>query len=218
MTIEAGARRIRVCVGQRESHRIVVESGRLPRTGVVALLASLGESASHVVRILRALIIRQMAAHACVCGDVVVVVDVAIEANARRISMRVGERESYRGVIEGRGLPCDCRVALLASLSEASGHVVRVLRALIIRQVTAHAGRCRDVVIVVDVAIEADARRIRVGIRQRETHRRVIKCSRLPGDCCVALLASLRESSRDVVRVLGPLKILEMAGNAGRCC
>ena len=168
-----------------------------------------------MVGVLRALIIRQMTAHACVCGDVVVVVDVAVETDARRIGMRVGERESYRSVIEGRGLPRDCRVALLASLSEASGHVVRILRALKIRQVTAHARRRGDVVVVVDVAVEADARGIGVRIGQRKAYRRVIKCRRLPGDGGVALLASLRETSRDVVRVLSALKVLEMAGGAG---
>lgn len=41
VTVKAGSRRIRMCIRQCKAHRIVVESGRLPRTGVVALLASL---------------------------------------------------------------------------------------------------------------------------------------------------------------------------------
>jgi hypothetical protein len=73
-------------------------------------------------------------------------------------------------MVESSWLPRARGVALLAGLREISGHVVRVLRALVICQMTAYAGRGRQVVVVVDVAIQAYAWRFRVRIRQRESN------------------------------------------------
>ena len=50
--------------GQRESHQTVIKTGGLPRSGVVASLAGLGEPQRNVIRIGGFLEVGQMAAHA----------------------------------------------------------------------------------------------------------------------------------------------------------
>ena len=61
------------------------------------------------------------------------------------------------------------------------------------------------------MAIETYARRIGVCVGEWEAHFGVIKISRLPRNRRVALLASLRESPRNVVRVRSALEIFQMA-------
>ncbi len=56
----------------------------------MALLASLREIRSHVIRVSGSLVIGQVATHAGGIGDVVVVVDVAIRTLARRHSVHSG--------------------------------------------------------------------------------------------------------------------------------
>ena len=176
-------------VGQREADRVVVKGRRLPGAGVVALLAGLREISTYVIGILGALVIRQMAAYACRGGQVVVVVDVTVETRARRVGVRVGERKAYGRMVEGGRLPGAGVVALLTGLREPAGHMVGILRALIVLQVTGHASGRREVVIVVDVAVETDARRIGVRIRQREAGAGVIEFGIKPGVRAVALFA-----------------------------
>ena len=94
VTVRALARRHRVCARQRESGRGVVKGCRLPGSGVVARLASLRESAAHVVRIRGALEILQVTGHTGRAGQVVVVADVAIDALARRHGVRTCQNES----------------------------------------------------------------------------------------------------------------------------
>ena len=53
--------------------------------------------------------------------------------------------------------------------------MIRVVRSLEVFQVTGHAGRGCQAVVVVDMAVQADARRIGMGIRQRKADARVIK-------------------------------------------
>ena len=57
------------------------------------------------------------------------------------------------------------------------------------------------------MAIEADARRIGVRIREWETHCGVVKGCRLPRNRGVALLAGLREPPSNVARIRGALEI-----------
>jgi hypothetical protein len=54
-------------------------------------------------------------------------------------------------------------VARLTSLGESLLHVVGISRALEILQVAGYAGRARDVVVVVDVALAALRSRVRPG-------------------------------------------------------
>ena len=56
-------------------------------------------------------------------------------------------------------------MASFAGLCESAGHVIRITGALEILQVTAYARRTRQVVVVVDVAINALPRRYRMRTR-----------------------------------------------------
>jgi len=87
-----------------------------------------------VVRVRSALEIFQMAAGASRAGQVVVVVDMAIETHAGRIGVRVGQREANGVVVEGCRLPRNRGVALLTGLREPSRNVVRIRGALKIFQ------------------------------------------------------------------------------------
>ena len=100
MAIEARARRIGVRIGQWEADGVVVESCRLPGNGSVASLASLREAPCDVVRIRGALEIFQVAGSAGRAGQVVVVVDMTIEAYAGRIGVRIREREADACMVE----------------------------------------------------------------------------------------------------------------------
>jgi len=68
--------------------------------------------------------------------------------------------------------------------------VIRICRGLKILQVAGDAGGAGQTVVVVDVAIETDTRRISVRIGQREAKARVIELSVRPSICTVALLAT----------------------------
>ena len=76
-----------------------------------------------------------MASEAGGAGQTVVVVDMAIQTDARRIGVRIGQREAKAGVIELCVRPTICTVALLASDRETRGHVVWAGGALVVRGV-----------------------------------------------------------------------------------
>ena len=101
----------------------------------MALLARCGEAGMGYRASCRVVVVL-MTTDAGGVGDVVVVVDVAIGALARRHGMRSGEWEARGRVVEGCRLPT-CRVVTdFAGLRESSGHVIRVRGALEILQVT----------------------------------------------------------------------------------
>ena len=86
----------RVRAGERESRRRVIEGRSRPRRRVMALLTGLREARRHVVGIRRAVEIFQVAADAgrVRCGQVVIVVDVALRALHGRVE--AGQREARR--------------------------------------------------------------------------------------------------------------------------
>ena len=127
--------------------------------------------------------------------------------------MRAGERESRGRVIEARVPPVGCVVALLASLRDVRGNVIRTRRALEILKVAVYAGCAGQVVIVINVALGALQRSMRTG--QRESRIVVIERCLRPRRCVVALLAGLREARTHVVWIRGALEILQMAVDAG---
>ena len=216
VAVGAGARRHGVSAGQREPSLGVIESRGLPGAGRVAYFASLREAALHVVRVVGVLEILLMARDARSLGQAVVVVGVAVGTRARRHGVSACERESGLGMVEVRRLPRARRVAHFASLREAALHVIRVISVLEILQVARDARSLGEVVVVVEVAVDTCARRHGVGAGERESGLGVIEGRRRPGHRGVARLACLRESLLRVVRIIGVLKILQMAGDTGR--
>ena len=69
--------------------------------------------------------------------------------------------------------------------------------------------RVRQIVVPIRVALAALQRSVRT--RQGPTRGCMIKCCRRPRRCVVANLALLGEARRDVIRVVGSPKILQMA-------
>jgi len=180
----------------------------------MARLASLRDARSHVVRIRGALEILQVAIDASrvrAC-QVVVVIDVALRA--LHGGMGASQRESSRGVIKRSLRPRSGVVALLTSLRESRGHVVRVRRGLEIFQMAADTSRVRirQVVVVVDVALRARHGRVSAG--QRESCRGMVKRSLCPRSRVVALLTSCRETGLNVIRIRGAVEVFDMARSA----
>jgi len=213
VTIGALARRHRMRPGQRESRLRVIESRRLPGRSVVASVASLGEAAGHVIRIRRALEVREMAGYACSAGDVVVAElrVVTIRTLPRRHHMCAGQHEIHQRVIESRRRPCDRGMALLASRGEASSNVIGIRRALEIFQVTRNAGCAGEVVVVVGVAVGTLARRNGVPSAQGKSRRGVVELCIEPIVGAMAGVARGRELGSDVVGIDGGLVIGSVA-------
>src|SRR5215510_13184657 len=107
-------------------------------------------------------------------------------------------------------------MALLASLRESRLYVIGIGGALEILQVARHASRVRAGQVVVVVHVTLRALRRCMSARQGETGGRVVEVRSRPGGCVVALLAILREAARNVIRIRGPLVIVQMAGHATR--
>ena len=207
------ARRNGVEASQRKAGGGMIELAIGPQHRVMALLARRRKAGVRHRRG-RIVVVGLMARHARRRGDVVVVVNVAIRTLARRNRVRAGQRESRLRVIKSCRLPSRSIVASVASLREASGHVIRVRRVVEILQVARDASGAGQVVVIVDMAVRALPRRHRVRAGQSEVHHRVIESRRGPGHRGMALLAGRGEVCRDVIGVRRALKILQVAANA----
>ena len=108
----------------------------LPGNRGVARLAGLGEAAGDVVRIGGALKVFQVAGYASGGRQVVIIVDMAVQAHARRIGVRVGQRKSGGRMVELSVQPIVCIMTLLATRWETCGYVVGVRGGLELRCVT----------------------------------------------------------------------------------
>lgn len=113
--------------------------------------------------------------------------------------------------LPGRGV-----VAQLASLGKSRLRVIGVRRPLEILQVAGDAGRAGQVVVIVDVAIATLSRRHHVRSGEGKIYQRMVEVRRLPRHRAVALLAGLRKICRNVVGIARSLKVLQVAGHAGR--
>ena len=149
----------------------------------------------------------------------VVVVDMA--RSAGHVGVPVGQQEARGAVIKGRRGPGNSVVASRAvghAKSRASRRVHRIVRLLPSRQVAARIPAVRrahrQVVIVVDVA--GGTGHIGMAIRQQEPGGAVIELRAQPVVKRVAGVAGGRELCTDVIRIRGLLKILQVAGSAGR--
>jgi len=143
--------------------------------------------------------------------QIVVIVDVAVRALAWRHRVQSGQRESGAVVIERRAEPRARVMALLAGLREILRDVIWIARALKIFQMARDTSRARQTVVIADVAIDALSWRNRMRSGQHKTCTAMIERGVEPRGRVVALLASLREACRGVIRIGRTLKILEVA-------
>ena len=210
------ARDAHVRARQRESRLIVIEGRRLPRGRRVADLARSGNPRLGVIRISRALKIREVArgADGIRRGQVVIVIHMT--GGARNAYVRARQREPCLIVIESCRLPRGGRVADFAGGRNPGLNVIRIRGALKIRHVASRADGVRrgQVVVVVHVATGAGDRYVRA--RERESGRIVIEGRRLPRDRRMARFAGSSEAAGHVIRVRGALKVQHVAGRARR--
>ena len=193
VTIGAGAWWDRMQSGERETGAVVIKRGIQPGAGAMALLAGLRKIRVDVVGIGRALEVLQMTGHAGRAGQVVVIVNVAIGACARRDRVQAGEREPGGVVIKCGIQPTASGMTLLAGLRKIRVDVVGIGRALEVLQVTGHAGRAGQVVVIVNVTIRARAWRDSMQSGKRESGTVVIKRCIQPTASGMTLLAGLRK-------------------------
>ena len=193
----------------------MVEGGIRPHRRVVAQFTRGRETGRRMGRIVRARIVLLVARVAECVVQRVIVIDVAIGTLPRRNGMRSGQRESSGGMIKLAVRPEHSVVTLLARRGEACVRH-RSRRRVVVALMATHASRAGDVVVVVDVAIGALARRRSMATSQREAGAVVIEGRIQPGTRVVALIASLREIGRHVIRIRSSLKIFKMATDARR--
>ncbi len=142
----------------------MVESRRHPCDRGVALLASRGKSAHHVIRIGRVLEVFLVARNTGRARQVVVIVDVAVHTGSRRVRVPPGQGESHRIVVKLGIQPVIRRVALIARRPESKSDMVRVERILKVRLVAriAHRGHGLELtiggVLVAGIAIHCGVR------------------------------------------------------------
>ena len=113
-------------------------------------------------------------------------------------------------MVESRRLPRDSRVALRAVRWKVSRYVIRVRRSLKVFQVAADTGRAGQIVVIVNVAIDALARRNGVSASQREPDRAVIEIRIQPGVGSMADCAVRGEAGLRVVGVAGRLEFIQV--------
>jgi hypothetical protein len=174
----------------------MVERRRLPGRGAMANGAVRGKSGRYVIRIGRALVILQMAAHAGRAGQVVVSVDVAI--GALQLGMCSRDGETHRSVIEARRLPRSRAVAVLASLRESKRDVIRIGSFAKVLQVATHTAGWCAFVLAAYMTTDAVQRGMCPG-KGEPGDFKVVEASTKPSGDRMALLASARESGGNVV-------------------
>src|SRR5437016_766390 len=92
-----------VSARQWEGSVVVVKAGRRPRGGAMADITLLRKASRDMVRIIRVLIVRQMATHTCPTVEAKISFRVALITLHLRVPPREGK--AHRIVIEIRGLP-----------------------------------------------------------------------------------------------------------------
>lgn len=144
-------------------------------------------------------------------GGVIGRINVARSARSPHAGMRAGiNREP--GVIKGGSCPRSGVVAQRAGGGEGRRGVVGISGALIIRLMAGVAVRGRSRKLAVNVATGAGHGGVRAG--QREGCGVVVEARGRPGRRRMAHLTLLREPSCCVIRVIGVLEVLQVAGHA----
>ena len=152
----------------------------------------LGIRAAAVQRNAVGVVVGRMAADAGGWQRRVVVVDMAIRALPRRHRVLSDQRKRRVAVIKDRVGPDVCVVAHFASCGEPGRPVGRIGRAGVILLMTRVAQRAVQRVVVVDVAVSADARRYSVRSGQLEAGAGVVERTINPLRGVVADLARRR--------------------------
>ena len=174
----------------------MIECSGLPRGGAVAHGAVRRKTRRCVVRVRCPLVVLHVAAHARSARQVVIAVDVAV--GALQPGVRAADGETYSRVIEARGLPSGCGVAVLAGLWKPEREVIRIRGFAEIRHVTRHTVGRRPLVLATRMATRA----IEGGVRAGEgvaCKVQMIKASAEPSGDGMTLFASTREAGCDVV-------------------
>ena len=195
--------------GQGEAGHAVVERGQIgPCNGVVALRAirrGEGGARGGMRRIVGLLPSSEVAACIAAVGrsdlQIIVVVDVALRAG--KICVAVGQRETGRGMIEGRSVPAYVVVTVVAGRDRKCLRIAgvrRIIRGLPGAEVAAGISAiaiCNilQIVVVVDVALRTGKGGVRAV--QDEARDAVIKRSAKPAiEVSVAILTIGRGKSR----------------------
>ena len=178
-----------VCTRQRETGVVVVEGRWCPAGSAVAHVALLRKIACDVRWIVRLLVVGEVAGNAGSIRQVVGGRTVTLAA----LQGGMGARQwpSRAGVIERRRRPVGGRVAQLALLWEARGHVIRAIRAGVFRAVASVTVGCDRSVVIVLMAVRAGHGRMLP--RQRKARVVVVEGRRGPGGRAVTHLALLRK-------------------------
>src|SRR5690606_27801910 len=144
------------------------------------------------------------------CGRRVLVA-VRVALVAVHVLVRAVQGPARRGVIEAARRPAVGRVALRAVRRELRLLVVRLRRAVVIREVAGitAGGRAREPVGVALHAVHAG-----VLAREREVGDVVIEGSVVPGTFVMALCAIRREARRDVIGIRRAVVVGQVAGLA----
>ena len=165
--------------GERKPGRGMVKGCTRPTRGGVAGSAGRRESAGNVIRILGAVVIRDVTRSAIRRCALVASSGVTLLAGERRV--QTGQSKTCDGgVIKLRSLPTRHRVTGGAGCRKSSGNVVGRFCRVEIRLVTSDAGARRTLEFAADVALRAIQRG--VSSAQRESRSlQVIELSTLPG-------------------------------------
>jgi hypothetical protein len=175
----------------------------------VAKRAVLREPGRRVVRIVRALIIFQVAGITSRGEALINAASVALHAGNRDV--RTGQRErGLRCVIERRTSPIRGRVTQRAILRESRGRMIRIVGALVIFQMAGIACRAQPFVNAAGMALCAGGRDVFAGQREGSLGR-VIEDRAGPIRGGVAKRTILRKPRRGMRRIIGALVILHMA-------
>lgn len=198
--------------GQRETRATVIEGRRAPASGIVALLAAVGELICRMAGTISAVVIRLVTRPASRRCAVELTVNVASITGGADV--RAGQREIGQVVIKGCRLPRRSRVTCVARMRELAGHVIRILYVFIITLVAGVALRRRVIILSVGMALSACHRDMGAG--ERELRQVVVKRRRSPCDGRMALRACMTVVPRDVVRIGYRLIVRLMAAVAVR--
>jgi len=166
VTVDALPRRHDVSARQLKASSRMVKRGVSPEYRVVAGLARRREPNRNVIHRRGCIVvIGLVAGHTSRSRQVVVVIDMAIGTLPGWNHVRTGQRKTGAAVVERRVEPGRRVVTGVARLGKVRGRVIRVRRSLEVLEVARNARGGRQVVVVVDMAIDALPRRHRVHAR-----------------------------------------------------